>query len=170
MTDDRTIGAGIAALMRPKPPGGADGYPGSQTLEVQDVPPRSPRSPTRAAPASSSTTPGHAASSPRMPMADLAGRGGTKFSPATGSAARPRCGQQGLVRAVHRTVQLMAIPQGGVCFLRCAGCATMELRCARLRQRPRAGERGGRQRDHPQGPKHTTTHPFINKSPQEPPH
>ena len=136
---DPTIGAGIDALMRPNTKAVLTELPGSQTLEVQDVP------------AIAEVAHAHGACvildntwatplffSPHAHGVDLAVEAGTKYLSGHADLLL------GLVSAneawferLHRTVHLMAIPPGAEdVFLALRGLRTMELR---LREAERQG-------------------------------
>jgi cystathionine beta-lyase len=128
---DPTIGAGIDALMRPNTRAVLTESPGSQTLEVQDVPAIAEAAHARGACVivdNTWATP--LFFSPHSHGADLAVEAGTKYLSGHADLLI------GLVSAnaewferLHRTIHLMAIPPGAEdVFLALRGLRTMELR------------------------------------------
>jgi cysteine-S-conjugate beta-lyase len=136
---DPTIGAGIEALMRPNTRAVLTESPGSQTLEVQDVPAIAEVAHARGAcVVLDNTWATPLFFSPHLHGADLAVEAGTKYLSGHADLVI------GLVSAtaewferLHRTVHLMAIPPGAEdVFLALRGLRTMELR---LREAERQG-------------------------------
>jgi cysteine-S-conjugate beta-lyase len=136
---DPTIGAGIEALMRPNTRAVLTESPGSQTLEVQDVPAIAEVAHARGAcVVLDNTWATPLFFSPHVHGADLAVEAGTKYLSGHADLVI------GLVSAtaewferLHRTVHLMAIPPGAEdVFLALRGLRTMELR---LREAERQG-------------------------------
>jgi cystathionine beta-lyase len=136
---DPTIGAGIDALMRPNTKAVLTESPGSQTLEVQDVPAIAEVAHARGACVildNTWATP--LFFSPHAHGVDLAVEAGTKYLSGHADLLL------GLVSAnaqwferLHRTVHLMAIPPGAEdVFLALRGLRTMDLR---LREAERQG-------------------------------
>jgi cysteine-S-conjugate beta-lyase len=128
---DPTIGAGIEALMRPNTKAVLTESPGSQTLEVQDVPAIAEAAHARGACVildNTWATP--LFFSPHAFGVDLAVEAGTKYLSGHADLLI------GLVSAneawferLHRTIHLMAIPPGAEdVFLALRGLRTMELR------------------------------------------
>jgi cystathionine beta-lyase len=136
---DPTIGAGIEALMRPNTRAVLTESPGSQTLEVQDLPAIAEVAHARGAcVVLDNTWATPLFFSPHVHGADLAVEAGTKYLSGHADLLI------GLVSAtaewferLHRTVHLMAIPPGAEdVFLALRGLRTMELR---LREAERQG-------------------------------
>ena len=136
---DPTIGAGIEALMRPNTKAVLAESPGSQTLEVQDIPAIAEVAHARGACVildNTWATP--LFFSPHSHGADLAVEAGTKYLSGHADLLL------GLVSAneawfqrLHRAIHLMAIPPGAEdVFLALRGLRTMELR---LREAERQG-------------------------------
>jgi cysteine-S-conjugate beta-lyase len=136
---DPTIGAGIDALMRPNTRAVLTESPGSQTLEVQDIPAIAEVAHARGACVildNTWATP--LFFSPHAHGADLAVEAGTKYLSGHADLLL------GLVSAnepwfdrLHRTTHLMAIPPGAEdVFLALRGLRTLELR---LREAERQG-------------------------------
>jgi cystathionine beta-lyase len=136
---DPTIGAGIDALMRPNTRAVLTESPGSQTLEVQDIPAIAEVAHARGACVildNTWATP--LFFSPHAHGADLAIEAGTKYLSGHADLLL------GLVSAneawferLHRTTHLMAIPPGAEdVFLALRGLRTLELR---LREAERQG-------------------------------
>ncbi len=136
---DPTIGAGIDALMRPNTRAVLTESPGSQTLEVQDIPAIAEVAHARGACVildNTWATPLFFA--PHAHGVDLAVEAGTKYLSGHADLLL------GLVSAneqwferLHRTIHLMAIPPGAEdLFLALRGLRTMELR---LREAERQG-------------------------------
>jgi cysteine-S-conjugate beta-lyase len=136
---DPTIGAGIDALMRPNTKAVLAESPGSQTLEVQDIPAIAEVTHSRGAcMILDNTWATPLFFSPHAHGVDLAIEAGTKYLSGHADLLL------GLVSAnaqwferLHRTVHLMAIPPGAEdVFLALRGLRTMELR---LREAERQG-------------------------------
>jgi cysteine-S-conjugate beta-lyase len=134
---DPTIGAGIDALMRPNTKAVLTESPGSQTLEVQDVPAIAEVARARGACVildNTWATP--LFFSPHAHGVDLAVEAGTKYLSGHADLLL------GLVSAneqwferLHRTIHLMAIPPGAEdVFLALRGLRTMELRLREAEQ------------------------------------
>jgi cysteine-S-conjugate beta-lyase len=128
---DPTIGAGIDALMRPNTKAVLTESPGSQTLEVQDVPAIAEVAHARGAcVVMDNTWATPLFFSPHALGVDLAVEAGTKYLSGHADLLI------GLVSAnaewferLHRTIHLMAIPPGAEdVFLALRGLRTMELR------------------------------------------
>jgi cysteine-S-conjugate beta-lyase len=136
---DPTIGAGIDALLRPNTKAVLAESPGSQTLEVQDIPAIAEVTHSRGAcMILDNTWATPLFFSPHAHGVDLAIEAGTKYLSGHADLLL------GLVSAnaqwferLHRTVHLMAIPPGAEdVFLALRGLRTMELR---LREAERQG-------------------------------
>ena len=136
---DPTIGAGIDALIRPNTKAVLAESPGSQTLEVQDIPAIAEVTHSRGAcMILDNTWATPLFFSPHAHGVDLAIEAGTKYLSGHADLLL------GLVSAnaqwferLHRTVHLMAIPPGAEdVFLALRGLRTMELR---LREAERQG-------------------------------
>ena len=136
---DPTIGAGIDALIRPNTKAVLAESPGSQTLEVQDIPAIAEVAHSRGAcMILDNTWATPLFFSPHAHGVDLAIEAGTKYLSGHADLLL------GLVSAnaqwferLHRTVHLMAIPPGAEdVFLALRGLRTMELR---LREAERQG-------------------------------
>src|ERR1700759_5497742 len=160
---DPTIGAGIDALMRPNTKAVLTESPGSQTLEVQDVPVIAEAAHARGACVILDNT--WAAPlffSPHAHGVDLAVEAGTKYLSGHADLLLGLVSaNQAWFERLHRTVHLMAIPPGAEdVFLALRGLRTMELR---LREAERQGlalaqwlsqRPGGLRRIHPPLPDH----------------
>jgi cystathionine beta-lyase len=136
---DPTIGAGIDALIRPNTKAVLAESPGSQTLEVQDIPAIAEVTHSRGAcMILDNTWATPLFFSPHAHGVDLAIEAGTKYLSGHADlllglvSANPQWSER-----LHRTVHLMAIPPGAEdVFLALRGLRTMELR---LREAERQG-------------------------------
>jgi cystathionine beta-lyase len=136
---DPCIGPGIAALMRPNTRAVLTESPGSQTLEIQDVPAIAEVAHARGACVimdNTWATPLFFA--PHAHGVDLAAEAGTKYlSGHSDLLLGLVSANEAWFKRLHRTVDLMAIPPGPEdVFLALRGLRTMELR---LREAERQG-------------------------------
>ena len=136
---DPTIGAGIDALMRPNTRAVLTESPGSQTLEVQDIPAIAEVAHARGACVildNTWATP--LFFSPHAHDVDLAVEAGTKYLSGHADLLLGLVSaNQAWFERLHRTVHLMAIPPGAEdVFLALRGLRTLELR---LREAERQG-------------------------------